>query len=101
MQPLDIVRTPKGGIAIISETNNGGSQASINWLGPSTREKNAWWREDELEVVNSLPRVLAMMTAHPFGRGKQDVDRVFPNAESRKPIDITPERDLCGRRRLT
>ena len=99
MQPLDIVRTPKGGIAIISETNDGGTSASIRWLGPPTDERSAWWRMGELEVVNSLPRVLAMMTAHPFGKGKRDVAQFFPNVGSREPIDVTP--DAEERRQLS
>ena len=81
MKPLDFVRTPKGAIALVTETNppeNGmGRQASISFIGPSLGERNAWWDEDELEVIDSLPRLLASCTKHPFGKGKADVETFF------------------------
>ncbi len=78
MKALDIVQTPKGGIALVTETSHRGSKVAIVWLGPHTGERNAWWRDDELKVVNSLPRVLAKILAHPMGNGREDVERFFP-----------------------
>lgn len=80
MKPLDFVRTPKGAIAMITETNDGGKQASIRFLGGGnpTGEKNAWWHEGEgLEFIDSLPHLLASCTAHPFGSGWKDADDAF------------------------
>jgi hypothetical protein len=83
MKPLDIVRTPKGALALVTETNEEGTKASIVYLDPTnpTDEHCAWWHEGALEgltVVNSLPRVLALSTCHPLGRGFHDVDKFFP-----------------------
>lgn len=75
MKALDIVRTPGGGIAFITETNNNGKEASINYIGGINPkgEYNAWWNVKELEVIDSIPKMLALATAHPFGKGKEDV----------------------------
>lgn len=79
MKALDIVTTPGGGIAIITETNLNGKEASIdyiNGLNPS-QEHNAWWLEEELKVIDSLPNLLARSMAHPFGCGGTDVETFF------------------------
>ena len=76
MKALDIVRTPGGGIAVITETNNNGKQASINYitgLNPKS-EHNAWWDENKLEIIDSIPHLLAKSMAHPFGNGKADAE---------------------------
>lgn len=67
MKPLDFVMTPKGGIGLITETNDGGKQASIEYIYNPNNEYNAWWYEKELKVLISLPRLLALSTCHPFG----------------------------------
>jgi len=79
MKALDIVRTPKGGIAFITETNNNGKEASIDFIGDLNPggEHNAWWDESELTVIDSIPKMLAMAIAHPFGDGKEDVEAFF------------------------
>lgn len=76
MKALDIVKTPKGNIAFVTETNNNGKRASINFIG-NAKEHNAWWDESELEVIDSIPRMLAMALYHPFGDGKKDVEIFF------------------------
>ena len=43
MKALDIVKTPKGTIAMIKETNSDGSEASLIFFDNSTSEYNAWW----------------------------------------------------------
>jgi hypothetical protein len=75
MKALDIVRTPKGAIGFITETNNNGQTASINFIGDTNKEweKNAWWDLGELEVIDSIPKMIAMATCHPFGQGREDV----------------------------
>lgn len=88
MKPLDLVKTPKGAFAIVTETNNGGTEASIDFIGPNpARERNAWWGVGKLEFLSSLPRVLALATAHPFGSGRDDVDGFYP-AEPVEPEGI-------------
>ena len=79
MKALDIVRTPKGGIAFITETNDNGKQASINYINKLNigSEHNAWWDVKDLEVIDSIPRLIADATCHPFGRGAEDVKAFF------------------------
>lgn len=80
LKPLDFVKTPKGAIALVTETNNGGKEASISFIGGGnpTYEKNAWWKAGEgLIKIDSLPWLIARATAHPFGRGLEDAKNVF------------------------
>ena len=79
MKPLDIVRTPKGGIAFVKETNDGGEVASIRFIGDLNvgDEHNAWWPKSQLTVIDSIPGMLARACAHPFGKGKEDVELFF------------------------
>jgi hypothetical protein len=81
MKALDIVKTPKGGIAFITETNNNGKEASINFINTLNpeHEKNAWWDKKDLIVIDSIPRLLANATYHPFGEGEKDVIKFFNN----------------------
>lgn len=66
--PLDFVKTPKGAVAIVDgvTTIQGEIEISITFIGYNNTEKNAWWREDELEVIDSLPHILAKTMAHPM-----------------------------------
>jgi hypothetical protein len=81
MKALDFVRTPKGGLAVISEVGEDG-QASITYLKDCNpgREHNAWWSARQLTVIDSIPSLLANMAAHPFGRNTNQGDRDFPIA---------------------
>jgi hypothetical protein len=75
MKALDIVRTPKGAIGFITETNNHGQTASINFIGDTNKEgeNNAWWSIEQLEVIDSIPKMIATAMCHPFGKGREDV----------------------------
>ena len=79
MKALDIVKTPKGGIAFVTETNSNGEEASIQYIGNLNicNERNAWWDEKELTIIDSIPKMIAMAMAHPFGCGRQDVEELF------------------------
>ena len=78
LKALDIVKTPKGAVAIVGETQNEGADVSITFICDNIfQEKNSWWSCGELQKVNSLPKLLALMTAHPFGSGKKDVEIFF------------------------
>lgn len=83
MKPLDIVRTPSGAIGWITEVNKSlfdeSKQASINFIGNlSNGDKNAWWPERHLEVIDSIPRMLALATCHPSGSGRKVAKESFP-----------------------
>ena len=79
MKALDIVRTPGGSIAWVTETNCNGTEASINYIGNTNpkSERNAWWDKNELIVIDSIPHMIATATCHPFGKGDIDVERFF------------------------
>lgn len=79
MKALDIVKTPKGGIGFVTETNDNGKKACIYFIETLNigGERNAWWDVSELTVIDSIPRMLANATAHPFGKGKDDVKLFF------------------------
>ena len=79
MKALDIVRTPKGGIAFINETINSGKKVSITFIGDINpgREHNAWWDVSELTVIDSIPKMLAHAMVNPFGKGAKDVEELF------------------------
>ena len=70
MKALDIVRTPKGGIAFITETNNEGTKASINYIGDLNvgDEHNAWWSKSDLEVISSIPSSPVVILSFTLGR---------------------------------
>lgn len=85
MNPLDFIETPKGAIALITEKNYPTSEGmpctySIEFLGGGnpTGEKNSWWQESQLKVVDNLPSLLARNLIHPFGKGKQPALDKFP-----------------------
>lgn len=72
IRPLDFVLTPKGNIALVDETNGDDEsvEVSITFINPEHGgERNAWWREEELKIINSLPYILADGMRHPFGSG--------------------------------
>jgi hypothetical protein len=77
VRPLDIVRTPKGAIALITECDE--RQASITFFPNQepTYEKNAWWDPNELHILGSLPTMLANEMAHPFGSNKDQGDKYY------------------------
>ena len=78
MKALDIVRTKNGTIGMVTETGYGGNEVSVCWfLGQPHREKTAWWSKEELEKIDSLPRLLAFELSHPFGGGKKDAALFF------------------------
>lgn len=79
MKALEIVRTPKGAIGLITETSDKGKSASVLFLQNQkpTGEKNAWWDEGELEVLDSIPRMIAVSMVHPFGVGETEANQNF------------------------
>lgn len=79
MKALDIVKTPKGGIAFVTETNSEGKSASITFISGLNigHEHNSWWDESELIVIDSIPRMLAISMCHPMGEGRDDANKFF------------------------
>ena len=58
MKPLDIVLTPSGGVGLVTVVSESGT-ASVEWINGFAGGKSAWWKSDELKVIDSLPDLLA------------------------------------------
>lgn len=66
-------------IGMVTEITDDG-RLSIAWIGPnSDLLKNAWWEQDELEKIDSLPHLLAREMTNSFGNGRKEVDKYFKN----------------------
>lgn len=88
MKPLDIVLTPNGFIAMVTEVGTRETRQGIIWVASinylkgqpnAGQQKSAWWDEgDGLVVLDSLPNLLASALHHPFGSNKDQGDRFFP-----------------------
>ena len=78
LQPLDIVETPKGELAYVTDVSTT-DRYSISYFkeGNPSGEKNAWWEPNDLNLVSSIPRILTKEFAHPFGNGRHKVDEYF------------------------
>lgn len=63
-------------VGIVKEVGSDG-RASVIWIGESELY-NAWWEPDMLEVVDSLPNLLAKNMADPFGFNGERADEFFP-----------------------
>lgn len=72
--PWDVVRTPKGAIGVVTETD--GDTASIDFLNrqKETNEKSAWWATHELTVLGNLIPLLVGATAHNSGSNTDQGD---------------------------
>jgi len=86
MKPLDIVKTPKGAFAMVNEVihptlNCPWESSSIEYFGGGnpTEERSAWWKSEDLELIDNFPSILARRMAHPFNDiGKQTALVIFP-----------------------
>lgn len=106
IQPLDFVRVKKGleknssyltvslakgitlsdekepvdpgekNVGLVCEIDKSG-EVSVEWIGESNLY-NAWWDPDCLEIVDSLPNLLAREISNHFGHGRNMVDSFFP-----------------------
>lgn len=62
------------GIVCEIDKNEG---VSVEWIGKS-RLYNAWWKPECLEIVDSLPNLLAREMANHFGHGRDMINSFFP-----------------------
>jgi len=71
MKPLDFIKTKAGDIGMITEVSicEGVQTASIVFLRTFEKEKNAWWDQNEFEIIDNLPDLLSRELAHPSGSG--------------------------------
>ena len=88
IRPLDFVRpkTEPNAVGMVTEINSfenteGGItyEASVEWIGDNYFLPNAWWQIQKLDIVDNLARLLSRELSHPFGNGKDYIDRSYPN----------------------
>ena len=92
-KPLDIVRTSSNGIAVVQEVSSAGDkytpgdglkgfQVSLTFLNGQnpSNERNAWWKDadNELTLIDSIPRIISNMIAHTFGTNTKQGNKFFP-----------------------
>lgn len=91
-KPLDIVQTPSGAIAIITDCwadEDDFQQISLQYLANcKTTDKCAWWSNrrfsntvhvlDDLVLLDSIPHLLANAVAHNMGSCTKQGNRFFP-----------------------
>lgn len=77
MKPLDIVKTKHGDLAIVQEISKAGVMLHFIDEEAAKELKNGWYLVRECTVVNSIPRVLAIMSAV-TGTGGDTAREVFP-----------------------
>ena len=95
-KPLDIVMTPSNGIAVVQEVSSAGDkyspgdgligfQVALTFLSGQnpSRERNAWWKDadNELTLIDSIPRIISNMMAHPFGTNTKQGDKFYGKGE--------------------
>lgn len=82
IKPLDIVKTPNGGIALVTECtpaneNVNVNQYSVDYITNPKHERNAWWQERELTKLSSLTVMIAKAMCHPFGLNEKYVEQIM------------------------
>ena len=84
IKPLDIVQTPKGGIAMVTECspateNLNVHRYSVDYIINLEHEHNAWWQENQLVKLTSIPVLVSKAMCHPFGGNSHFVNDIFDN----------------------
>ena len=88
IKPLDIVITPKGAYAYVTEINisHNGEYPEVNigyfgnYIGDNSMygEKNAWWNARDLVIIDNFASIFARSMCHPFGFGKSPALTAYP-----------------------
>lgn len=85
-KPLDIVRTPRGGIAMITESSADDTHA-VDYIDNPNGEHNAWWQGSDLQYLHNIPALLTNAMAHPFGSNKNLGEVYYPTEKTVIKID--------------
>ncbi len=65
-------------VGLVTEVDGIGGSCSVEWLGEGNKHlHNAWWSQDELIKIDSLPNLLAREMAHPFGQNREKADDFY------------------------
>ena len=87
IRPLDLVLTPQGAIALVTEVSGGlYGNVAIEFIRrpKGTYEQSAWWKEEELDVLGSIPVVLANAVAHNMGTNRSQGEKFFGSKKGRQ-----------------
>lgn len=79
IKPLDFIypMEDKSTIGIVQEVTPDG-RCSVEWLNDwDDVYYNAWWYADDLTTIDSLPKLLTRLMAHPFGNSKNMYKNFF------------------------
>lgn len=69
-------------VGIVVEVQGVSGNCSIDWIGKDPNPPhNAWWEQSDLELMDSLPSIIARNMVHPFGNNAQYVEEQFPVVE--------------------
>lgn len=88
IKPLDFVRIKNSvgkyyescekHVGLVTEVNSVDGSCSVEWLEDGGKYlRNAWWGEDELVKIDSLPNLLTRKLAHPLGRNAKNADEFY------------------------
>jgi len=82
IKPLDIVQTPKGGIAMVTECSPAQpnlplNRYSLDYILNPKHEHNAWWFEKDLKKLASIPVLIGRAMCHPFGNNAVMVEQIM------------------------
>lgn len=78
LRPLDLVKTPSGTIAVITETD--GTEAFVEFLPNqeiTANDYNAWWPKEDLTVLGNLVVLITSALAHPSGVNTEQGEEFF------------------------
>lgn len=88
IKPLDIVITPKGAYAYVTEINISHNseypKVSIDYFGNYVDgnsmygEYNAWWNAKDLVIIDNFASIFARSMCHPFGSGETPALKAYP-----------------------
>ena len=65
-------------VGLVTEVDGIGGSCSVEWLGEGNKHLyNAWWSQNELIKIDSLPNLLTRKMAHPFGQNRKKADEFY------------------------
>ena len=65
-------------VGLVTEVDGIGGSCSVEWLGEGNKHlHNAWWSQNELIKIDSLPNLLTRKMAHPFGQNRKKADEFY------------------------
>lgn len=84
-KPFDFVESKKGSIGYIQEVNINECQKTfddqvsyyVNWIKSTEKERNAWWKHEELTVIGNMFKEIAKCAVSKFGNNEHLIDKIM------------------------